>query len=443
MSVVRSPLARSGADPARRRLLGALLGLPVLATGVLSGCGVEEAAPVRDGPVELSVFWYGGTRRAEATERALRLYSARNPLVTFRVTWQGLGGYYDRLATQAGGGNVPDLFQVDDSMLTEYAQRGIALDLGGFVDDGRINLGTLPPGLVDYSRVDGRIYGVPAAQTHAAVVYNRDLLRQLDVAEPETGMTWSDYLSWAARVTRASGGRVAGTMDPSGDHRALWLWLRGLGTKFYQGRQLGFSSAALLDWFEFWERARSERATPAAALVDRADGGDPAKQLVVTGHTAASFAWSHQFPELQRYSDDELALVGLPGPRAAQWDRASMYWSGFHGTRHPGVVANVVNFLTTSVDVGRLLGTERGLAASLTVRQAVTQTLDDPLAERVAALGEALHQQVGPAPAPPPKGHAEVRTLLAEAARSIRSGRSGARAATSQFMAQAQAALAR
>ncbi|MEV6709423.1 ABC transporter substrate-binding protein [Micromonospora wenchangensis] len=443
MSAVRPPLVRPGVDPARRRLLGALLGVPLLATGGLSGCGVEAESPTPDGPVELSVFWYGGTRRAEATERALRLYSARNPQVTFRVTWQGQGGYYERLATQAGGGNVPDLFQIDDSMLGDYAQRGILLDLGGYVDDGRINLNTLPPGLVDYGKIDDRVYGVAAAQTHAAVVFNRDLLRRLGVAEPTTSMTWADYLSWAARVTRVSRGRVAGSMDPSGDHRALWLWLRGLGTRFYQGRQLGFGPAALLDWFEFWERARSQRATPAAALVDRADGGEPARQLVVSGHTAASFAWSHQFPELQRYSEDELALVGFPGPRAAQWDRASMYWAGFRGTRHPQVVADVVDFLTGSVEVGRLLGTERGLPASLTVRQAVVQTLDDPLAEQVAALGEALHQQVGPAPAPPPRGHGEVRALLTEAARSIRAGRSGARAATTQFMARAQAALAR
>lgn len=284
---------------------------------------------------------------------------------------------------------------------------------------------------------------MPAGQTHPAVVFNRDLLRRLGAPEPTTSMTWADYLSWAAGVTRAGSGRVAGSMDPSGDHRALWLWLRGLGTRFYQGRQLGFGSAALLDWFEFWERARSQQATPAAALVDRADSGEPARQLVVTGHTAASFAWSHQFPELQRYSDDELAMVGFPGPRAAQWDRASTYWAGFRGTRHAGVVANVVNFLTGSIEAGRLLGTERGLPASLTVRQAVVQTLDDPLAKRVVALGEALHQQVGPAPAPPPKGHGEVRTLLADAARSIRAGRSGARAATAQFMARAQAALAR
>ncbi|MFF5175446.1 ABC transporter substrate-binding protein [Micromonospora sp. NPDC000089] len=442
LSAARPPLSRP-VDPARRRLLGAVLAVPVLAAGGLTGCSEDRTAPEGTDPIELSVFWWGGTRRAQATERALRLYSSRNPRVRFRITWQAAGGYYDRLATQAAGGNVPDMFQLDDAVLAEYAQRGIALDLTDFVTDGRLDLSGLPTGLADYGRLDGRTFAVAAGQTHPVVVYNRDLLRRLDVRAPVTGMPWADYLDWAARVTRASRGRVAGTMDPSGDQRALWLWLRGLGAKFYQGRQLGFGSAALLDWFETWQQARSERATPATALVDRADGGELNRQLVVTGHTAASFAWSHQLPELQRYTEDELALAGFPGPPAAQWDHAAMYWAGFRGTRHPEVVADVIRFLTTDTEAGRILGTERGLPPSLIVRRAVTQTIDDPVLARVVALGESLATQLGPAPAPPPKGHEQVRKLLVGAARNVRSGRAGARASTSVFMAQAQAALAR
>ena len=432
---------RPGLD--RRRLLGALAGLPLLGGGLpaLAGCSPEETA-ADDGPVELSVFWWGGDRRAAATEQALRLYSQQNPRVSFRVTWQGLSGYYDRLATQATGGNPPDLFQIDDTVLAEYAGRDILLDLSPYAADGRIDLREVPAQLARYGQVDERTVGVPAAQTSAALVFNRALLRRLDQPEPRTGMSWKEYVAWAARVTRASGNRVAGTMDASGDYRALWLWLRGQGSEMYRGRQLGFSSAELLDWFEFWEVARFGRATPRAALVEQADSGELARQLVVTGHTAASFAWSHQLPELQRLTDDELAAVAFPGTPAAQWPRASMYWAGFQGTRHPEVVVNVIDFLTTNVAAGRLLGVERGLNASKQVRSFVVGELTDRSEKRMAALGAELDGLAGPSPAPPPKGHAKVRTLLIDAAESIRGKRSGARTATSRFMAQANAALA-
>ncbi|MFG2058266.1 ABC transporter substrate-binding protein [Micromonospora sp. NPDC048930] len=436
------PVPPAGADPTRRRLLRAVAGLPLLATGGLAGCSPDEQTRADDGPIELSVFWWGGEARAKATEKALRLYSQQHPRVRFRVTWQGLPGYYDRLAIQATGGNVPDLFQIDDTVLTEYAQREIVLDLTRYVADHRLDLRGLPENLARYGQVDDRTMAVPAAQTNAALVYNRDLLRRLAVPEPHQGMPWKDYVRWAARVTRASGSRVAGTMDPSGDYRALWLWLRGQGGELYQGRQLGFTSAELLDWFEFWEVARYDRATPSAALVELADTGEAANQLVVTGHAAASFAWSHQLPELQRLTHDELGMVALPGSPAAQWPRASMYWAGFRGTREPGVVVDVINFLTNDVAAGRILGTERGLNPSVSVRRSVTDGTTDRTEKRLVALGTDLADLMGPAPAPPPRGHARVRALLIAAAESIRGKRSGARAATSKFMAQANAALA-
>ncbi|MFI6238152.1 ABC transporter substrate-binding protein [Micromonospora sp. NPDC050784] len=438
MPVVRPPLDRLGADPGRRRLLSALLGAPLLASGGLAGCSDGAATSTQDGPVELSVFWWGGTKRAELTEKALRLYSDRNPRVTFRVTWQGANGYYDRLATQASGGNVPDLIQIDDAMLTEYTQRQVILDL----TDRHLDLRGLPEGLIRYGTVEGRTMAVAAGQTHAVVVFNRDLLRELQLPEPRTGMSWADYISWATQVTEASDGRVAGTMDGSGDYRALWLWLRSQGGEFYRGNQLGFGADELIAWFELWQRARRGRATPSAALVEQADSGEPARQLVVNGVTAASFAWSHQLPELQRLTESELGIVSFPGPPGAQWARASMYWAAFRGTRHPDVVADVINFLTINGEVGTVLGHERGLNASAAVRRYAEGSITDSAQRRAAAFGASIADLLGPAPAPPPRGHAKVRTLLVTAAERIRVKRDGTREATARFLSQAIAALA-
>ncbi|MGC5309459.1 ABC transporter substrate-binding protein [Micromonospora zamorensis] len=442
MPVVRPPFDRLGADPGRRRLLTALVGAPLLASGGLTGCSDDAATSTQDGPVELSVFWWGGPRRATLTEKVLRLYSERNPRVTFRVTWQGADGYYERLATQAAGGNVPDLVQIDDAMLTEYAQREIILDLTDRVADHRLDLRGLPEGLIRYGTVEGRTMAVAGGQTHAGVAFNRELLRELQVPEPRAGMSWAEYISWAEQVTEASDGQVAGTMDGSGDYRALWLWLRSQGGELYRGEQLGFGVEQLIAWFELWQRARRARATPGAALVEQADSGEPSRQLVVTGLTAASFAWSHQLPELQRLTGAELGMVGLPGPTGAQWARASMFWAAFRGTRHPDTVTDVINFLTTNGEAGTVLGHERGLNASLAVRRYAEGSITDPAQQRAAAFGAAIADQLGPAPAPPPKGHAKVRTLLVATAESIRVKRAGTRAAASRFIAQANAALA-
>ena len=172
----------AAADPLRRRLLTALAGAPVLAgLGACTGADDSSAETER---IQLSVFWWGGQRRAELTEQALRLDSQRNPRVTFQVTWQGEAGYYERLATEASAGNAPDLFQIDDTYLTEYARRGILLNLerraaGRPAGPPRAGAGPEP------LRPGGRPYGrVPAGTNTAALVYNRSLLRRLGLPAP-------------------------------------------------------------------------------------------------------------------------------------------------------------------------------------------------------------------------------------------------------------------
>ena len=165
---------------------------------------------------------------------------------------------------------------------------------------------------------------------------------------------------------------------------------------------------------------------------------------MVTGHTAASFAWSHQLPELQRLTDAELG-AGRPSRarRAPSGHRASMYWAAFRGTRHPDAVADVINFLTTNGEVGRLLGHERGLNASLAVRRFVEGSITDP-AQRACRRPRRQHRRPARAGAGATarRGTPRCAPCSSTAAESIRVRRAGTRAATARFLAQANAALA-
>jgi len=420
----------------RRPLCAALLAIVT----VLSGCTTTDTAP-RQERVELSVFWWGGEQRAALTRQALELYSRRNPNVTFRFTWQGNAGYYDRLSTEAAAGNAPDIFQIDDDYLTEYAQRQILLDLTEYVRAGELDLRGFPTGLALSGQVGGRTVAVASAQNTPGLVYNKSLLDRLGLPEPWIGMSYPEYLAWAERVTRRSGGRVAGTMDPSGDYKALWVWLRAQQKELYTGRQVGFTENDLNRWFEMWRNARRSGAAPPARVVQRANSGDVTRQLVVTGDAAASFAWSNQLPELQKLTRDKLGVVSYPGTPEAQWARAAVYWAGFRGTRHPDLVARVIDFLVNDVEAGAILGTDRGLSANLDVRRTVRASLTDESMKLTAAFEAKMANRFGTAPAPPPRGHPTVKTLLLKAAESVQFGRATPREAAAAFISQANAVL--
>ena len=275
------------------------------------------------------------------TEQALELYSGATPNVTFRFTWQGNAGYYDRLSTQAAGGNAPDLFQIDDDYLTEYAQRQILLDLTEYVRAGELDLRGFPTGLALYGQVGGRTVAVAAAQNTPGLVYNQSLLDRLGLPEPRIGMSYPEYLAWAERVTEAQrrpGGRHHGPVRRL--QGAVGLAARAAARSCTRAGRSGSRENDLTRWFELWRDARRSGATPTrpgsfsapTVATSRGNWSSP-------GDAAASFAWSNQLPELQKLTRDKLGVVGYPGTPEAQWARASIYWAGFRGTRHPDLVA--------------------------------------------------------------------------------------------------------
>src|SRR5690606_17002222 len=245
---VRFPRRRRTSRRPWRLLAAALVAPLVLAA---TACGDDETSDP-DAPVTIEFFWWGGEARAALTEQALDLYEEKHPNVTINRTWQAFSGYYDKLATISAGGNAPDIFQIDDNGLAEYAGRNVTLDLTPFVESGAIDLSKHPESLTQYGQIGGRQVAVAAGENTPAMIINKTLIQRLGVQEPQTGWTYDQLITWAADVTQKSGGEVYGTMDPSADYKALWLWLRSQGKEFYNGTELGFTEADLARWFQFW-----------------------------------------------------------------------------------------------------------------------------------------------------------------------------------------------
>jgi multiple sugar transport system substrate-binding protein len=437
---VHSPLDHGTAS--RRTLLRGLAAAAVLvpAGAALAACGDDKAASDPNAPVELSIFWWGGDTRAKQTEQVLALYTAKHPNVTFKKTWQANAGYYDKLATLTAGGNAPDIFQIDDGALSEYGERNQTLALDSF-KDGKLNLAKISEGLVASAVVDGKLAAVPTGENTPGMIYDKTLLKDLGLPEPTTGMSWDALISWAAQVTTKSGGKVYGTMDPSADYKALWVWLRQQGKQLYDGKKMGASVEDVTKWFELWKGARDSKAAPPADIIHVANTGDVSKQLVVSGKAATSFMWGNQLPELQKATKHELGVVAYPGDPSGQWARAAMYFSVYKSSKHADTAVDVISFIVNDPEAGKIMGTDRGLNANLDVRQAVTSGLTDATQKTAAAFETDLAAKFGKAPAVPPKGHVKVRSLLITYAENVQYAKATPAAAADAFLKEANAAI--
>lgn len=447
LSTTNPPVAAAaerGQPIARRRLLQGIAAAAAIApvAPILAACGGSSSSSTKTNEkVQLSIMWWGAEARAATTKKVLDLYTAKHSNVTFTTTWQGNSGYYDKLATQAAGGNAPDIFQIDDNALSEYAERNIALDLSSYVDSKKIDISKFPDSLAKYGQVNGKTMGVALGENTFGLIYNKTLVTNLGVAEPTIGMTWEQLIAWAGEITTKTQGKVFGTMDPSADYKALWAWLRPQGKQLYNGKQLGFTVEDLTKWFDLWKGARDSKAAPTADLIHVANGGDVTKQLVVTGKAATSFLWANQLPDLSKSTKDTLAVVSYPGDPAAAWARASMYFSGYRGTKHKDVVADVINFFVNDPDAAKAMGTDRGLTSNLDLRKVVDDSLTDTNMKASVAFEAQITPKFGPAPAPPPKGHAKIKTQLVTSAESVQFGKATASAAAQDFVTQANNAL--
>lgn len=431
--------AMSQGTSRRSLLLGAL------AAPVLAACGGKEAEqpkPESTDPVELSVFWWGADARAKATEEALKLYTAKYPFVTFKNTWQGNQGYYDKLATLAAGGNAPHIFQIDDGALSEYAERNVTLDLNPYMANKKLDVSKFPESLWKYGEVGGKLAGVPTGENTPGMIYNKQLITELGLPEPKTGMSWEELIAWAEPVYAKSGNKTYGTMDPSADYKALWMWLRQQGKELYVNKAIGATKEDLVRWFDLWKGARDRKAAPTADLIHEANGGDVTKQLVVTGTAATSFLWANQITEVQAKTKMQLGVMAYPGNPSAQWARAALYFSVARSAPNKDRAVDVINFLVNSPEVGKLWGADRGLSANLDVRKAVADGLTDATAKAAFAFETDMATKFGRAPAVPPKGHVKVRSLLTTIAESVQYNKATSAAAADQFLKEANAALA-
>ncbi|MEV0385458.1 ABC transporter substrate-binding protein [Nonomuraea sp. NPDC050643] len=119
------PDPRSGRRrlPCRRAVLAAATaGLTIASASTLSACSAADGGTSTG--VTLTFSWWGNDDRAARTEQAVRLFEKEHPGVTVRTSNADFGSYLQKLATQAAGGGIPDVAQLDYRQVSPYAGGG-------------------------------------------------------------------------------------------------------------------------------------------------------------------------------------------------------------------------------------------------------------------------------------------------------------------------------
>jgi multiple sugar transport system substrate-binding protein len=345
-------------------LVGLLLGCLIIPAVVSKQATHPEAAPSQldRQPVTCWHFW-GGAERAVVDEVVHRFNDSQESYFVRAVAMPG-NNLDLKLFLSLAGGDPPDVVNIDDPVLADWAERNAILPLSSVANDGELQQlhAWLFPAARQLTTYQGQLFGLCNGLDVRALYYNQTLLDQQQLVPPTT-IAELDHV--ADQLTN---------LKPSGDAgvdlgflpnaRNLWAWGIVFGGRFYDqpSQQVTLDTpeiAAALQWMASY----GKRYGKLAASLRGRDQSLPGKTFpLLTGRYAMVVDGQWRARDIRRYQDarcdqgktpHEFGVCALPAaegqPKNAGWINGNYFvlpagannsqgawefmkfWSGFGG----------------------------------------------------------------------------------------------------------------
>ncbi|MFF2727850.1 extracellular solute-binding protein [Streptomyces sp. NPDC058008] len=168
-----------------------LAGAVALVSSVaLSGCGYLPGAGAESSTV--TVWLMKGSASQGFLDRFKESYEAEHPSVELEFVLQEWGGIGPKVLKALKGDDAPDVIEVGNTQVAQYAESGELRDL---TLESLRDLGGEDwlPGLAEPGKVNGGQYGIPWYAANRVVIYNKDLFAEAGITElPRTRDEWVD-----------------------------------------------------------------------------------------------------------------------------------------------------------------------------------------------------------------------------------------------------------
>lgn len=155
----------------------------------------SEEQPEAGEEITLRFSWWGGDSRHEATLKAIETYENAHPGISIEPEYSSFSGYYEKLVTQLGSGNAPEIFQVDQGWVAELSARGDAFaDLSAYSEI--LDMSQISESMMnDYCRIGEEVSVLPFGYNGTVFLYNKTLLADwCDEAGNLNMSTWDDFI---------------------------------------------------------------------------------------------------------------------------------------------------------------------------------------------------------------------------------------------------------
>lgn len=400
-------------------------------------------------PVTIRITWWGGQGRHDYTQKLLDVYSEAHPNITFEAMPSGWDGYFDKLATQAASGSMPDIVQMDYLYITTYAKNNSLADLQPFIEDGTIDVSKIDEKLLNTGKINDKMTGLVLTNSFISMGYNPEVLAEAGVEEPDSNWTWDDFISMSKTIKDKTG-KYALSNGPVDDTNFFNYWVRQHGESLFSDdkKSIGYQDDRICsDFIAMWADQMKEGQVPNpdeyAAIQTLGQEAGP----VVTGDGTMVIEWNNYASKVSSVND-KIKMVTPPllagSDSKGLWLKPGMFFSIADTSKVKKEAAEFINWFVNSEEANDIINAERGTPVSSAVREYMVNSgnLSSQQQEMFEGVDNAL-ALCGETPDPDPVGMSEVNEAFKNAAYSAFYGQVTPEEAAAKFRKDADAILAR
>lgn len=321
------------------------------------------------GPVELSISWWGGDSRHEATQKALDAFTAKYPNITVKTNYGAWTGWPEAMSTAFFAGTAQDVNQVNWNWLFNYDNSGKTfVDLKGYSD--YIDMSQFNENALAQCTVDGRLSAIPVAMTGRIFFWNTATYEKAGIAPPKS----LDELLAAGETFKTKLGNDFYPLAMNEYDRMIfmvWALECKYGKDWVVDNKLNYSKEEIMEGLEIISRLEAAHVIPSIQTIagDGADSLDKNPKWI-EGKYAGILEWDSAATKFKDAlsSDNEAFKVGDYltgfGDKKGGFTKVSLGFAIAQSSKNPNEAATLINFLLNEDEGVKIMKSERGIPLS-------------------------------------------------------------------------------
>ena len=317
--------------------------------------------------VTITISWWGGDSRHEATLKALELFEEKYHNIKVEPQYGAWGGWLEQLSVQMAGNTEPDVMQINWNWIYEFSADGTGFtDLNQYADI--LELDQYPKNLLEEMSINGNLLGVPISTTGKVFYWNKTTFDKAGLEVPDS---FEDMIE-AGQVFKEKLGEDYYPMALT-PYEQMLIMVYYLQQKYDKqwivDRQVNFTQEEVADGIAFIRMLEDNHVFPSQQKLT-SDGADTMDKNVnwMNGKYAGFYEWDSSQAKFANALEEgqEMVMGGYPydhGETKAGTAKISMAYAISDTCEHPKEAALLISFLQGDPEAVKTQGTQRGIVS--------------------------------------------------------------------------------